>query len=268
MGYMLAVANPKGGVGKTTTTINLGAALAEKGRKVLLVDLDPQGHLTIGCGLKATYNSRDFELGRLILNGAVNQIKTFTTRVENFWVMPSHMSLIRLDGDLVVQRAGESRLKKVLEPLGADFEYCLIDSPPAINILTDGVLLAARRVLVPIQAEDTSIRGIEALEDQILELRDILDADIEIVAIVPNMVTTNSVSERVLAKLRGKQLGEASAFQSRWSNLVAEFPIRKRIDLAKAWYEGKSIFNYNPRCDVVESYRELAYFLDKIGKHL
>jgi len=260
-GYTLALVNPKGGVGKTTTTINLGAALAEKGRKVLLVDFDPQGHLTAGCGLKSWYTRSDFPLADLILRGAVDQIKAFITPVENFWVMPAHMSLIRLEDELVVQRAGEARLKKVIEALNADFEFCLIDSPPAVNILADSVLLAAGRVLVPVQAEDTSIRGIEALEAEMRELKDILDADIEIVAIVPNMVTSNSVSQRVLAELREKPRASEA-----WWNVMAEVQIRKRVDLAKAWHEGKSIFSYNPRCDAIESYRKLADFVCQMSK--
>ena len=257
MSYTLAIANPKGGVGKTTTTINLGAALAERGRRVLLVDFDPQGHLTVGCGLKHVYTSTDFELSSLILKGAVDKIKGFIVQVENFWVMPAHISLVRLEDELVVQKAGESRLKRVLEPLGTGYEFCLIDSPPTVSVLSDSILLAARRVLVPIQAEDTSLRGIEALEAELSELRDILDADIQIVAILPNMVTSNSVSGRVLTELREK----LQTSVGRW-NMIAEVQIRKRVDLAKAWYEGKSIFSYNPRCDAIQSYRKLASFLD------
>ena len=149
---------------------------------VLLVDFDPQGHLTAGCGLETFYTRSDFPL-------------------------------------------------------------------------------AAGRVLVPIQAEDTSIRGIEALEAEMRELKDILDADIEIVAIVPNMVTSNSVSERVLAELCEKRpVSEAC-----W-NAMAGVQIRKRVDLAKAWHEGKSIFSYNPRCDVIDSYRKLADFVCQVSR--
>jgi len=259
VGCMLAIANPKGGVGKTTTTINVGAALAERGRKVLLVDFDPQGHLSVGCGLKETYSNTRFELASLILKGDIEQIKAYIAAVEKFWIMPAHMSLIRLEDELVVQRAGESRLSKLLAPLGDEFDFCLIDSPPTISILTDSVLLAARRVVVPIQAEDTSIRGLHALEDEILELKDILDADIQITAVLPNMVMNNSVSERVLTELRGK----TSQVLQRWPKVMTQVEIRKRIDLAKAWYAGKSIFNYNPRCDAIESYRKLARFLDR-----
>jgi len=92
------------------------------------------------------------------------------------------------------------------------------------------------------------------------ELKDILDADIEVVAIVPNMVPSNSVSERVLTELRGKRPASEA-----WWNAMAKVQIRKRVDLAKAWYEGKSIFSYNPRCDVIESYRKLADFVCQVS---
>ncbi|MBI2858220.1 MAG: ParA family protein [Chloroflexi bacterium] len=262
MPYTLAMANPKGGVGKTTTTINLGAAFAEKGRRVLLVDLDPQGQLTVGCGLKSKYDSDDFDLLSCILKAETDKMETQITQVENFWVMPAHTSLLRLEDELVVQRAGESRVKRVIEVLSSRYEVCLIDTAPTISILTDAVLVAARRVVVPIQAEDTSLQSLESLRREISELKDVLNVDIEIVAIVPNMFAGNSVSERVLAQLADRQSEKITSLHIS-SDALVELPIRRRIALAKAWYEGKSIFSYSPDCDAVVAYRRLADFIDE-----
>lgn len=263
MGHILAISNPKGGVGKTTTTINLGAALAEKGRRVLLIDLDPQGHLTINCGLNSIYSDDNYELASFILRGEVDKIKPFISKVEHFWVMPAHESLVRLQEELVVQRAGESRVRRIIELISSDYEISLIDSPPTISILSDAILLAAKKVLVPIQAEDSSIKGLEALEAQVAELMDILDTDIEIIGIVPNMVTTNSVSGRVLNSLVEKGSEETMQKQRKWASLVTDFQIRRRVALAKAQYDRKSIFSYDSRCDAIEGYRKLAEFIEQ-----
>ena len=247
MGQAIAVANQKGGVGKTTMTINLGAALAEKGKGVLLIDLDPQGHLTEGCGLTSRYTDSGNNLADFLTNRVNEGLSSIIFPAENFEVMPSHIALFAAERELILQRAGEKRLKRVLGPVISGYDFVLIDCPPTLGPLTDNALVAAERVLVPIQAEDTSVRALEMLFDELTTLEEVVEVHVEIVAIVPNLVSSNLVSRRILGDLRG-------AFPDK----VTDFEIRRRVDLAKAWHEGKSIFTYNPRCDVVATFQRLA----------
>jgi len=255
MGILTAVANQKGGVGKTTVSLNLGAALAER-MKVLLIDLDPQGHLTEGCGLRSRYAAQGENLADFITGRAKGNIASLICQAENFHVIPSHISVFTSEAELILQRAGVERLKRVLEPVMADYDFILIDCPPTLGKLTDNALVAAGRVLIPIQAEDTSTRALEILFDQIATLREALGVDVEILAIVPNQVSGNSVSQRMLKDLR-----EALP------DKVTPFEIRRRIALVKAWREGKSIFSYDPGSDAADMFRQLAeYVIAKVGR--
>jgi len=168
--------------------------------------------------------------------------------------MPSHIALFAAERELILQRAGEKRLKRVLGPVISGYDFVLIDCPPTLGQLTDNALVATERVLVPIQAEDTSIRALEMLFDQLTTLEEAVEAHVEIVAIVPNLVSSNLVSRRILGDLR-------EAFPDK----VTDFEIRRRVDLAKAWHEGKSIFTYNPRCDVVDAFQRLAGLIMEVS---
>ncbi len=254
MRQAIAVANQKGGVGKTTMTINLGAALAERGMGILLVDLDPQGHLTEGCGLAARYTNSGNNMADFLTGRVKEGLSSIIYPAENFGVLPSHIALFAAERELILQRAGEKRLKKVLGPVISSYDFVLIDCPPTLGQLTDNALVAAERVLVPIQAEDTSVRALEMLFDELTTLREVVEVHIEIVAIVPNMVSNNLVSRRILSDLR-----------ETFPDKVTGFEVRRRVELAKAWHEGKSIFAYNPHCDVADTFRQLAGVLMEVS---
>jgi len=247
----LAVVNQKGGVGKTTVTINLAAAFTEAGRKVLVVDLDPQGHATEGLGLGDRYDAEGpvslaaALLGRwegpsaeLVANGA-GGIDVIPANVEQFVVEPQ----------LVATRGREHRLAQLLEPLAPAYDWVLIDCPPSLGALTDNAVVAARRVLVVAQAQDSSLRALELLLDQIQSVRSGLRVDVEVTGIVVNAWEDTLVARRTMAAL-------------------AQLPvpilgvIRRRTRLQEAWAQGRSILELEPRSDVAQVFRDMALALD------
>src|SRR5919205_4456970 len=182
-----AIANQKGGVGKTTITINLGAALAELGFRTLLVDLDPQGHLTEGLGLPEPEGVET--LAALLLGRTTVPIQTLTVTHEcGVAVIPASINLFLTERDLVHLRGREYRLMRVFEPLEDKYDYTLIDCPPTLGQLTDNALVAARKALVPIQPDDTSLRALEMLLDQVHSIREGLGLMVDIVGLVVNQV--------------------------------------------------------------------------------
>jgi chromosome partitioning protein len=257
----IAVCNQKGGVGKTTLTINLGAALADSGRRVLLIDLDPQGHLTEGMGLQACYlDARPTLFDALINNESIplaTLIQRPTEGRERLAVIPATYQLMLAEQALYMARNREHKLKTLLAHLDAPFDYVLIDCPPMLGNLTDNALNAARRVLIPIQAEATSLRALELLFDQIESIERGLNIAIQVLGVVPNMVQDSVIARTILHDLR------ASA------PMLAPFELRKRVILQAAWAAGRSIFAYDPRSaadektkrEVVDLYRALARFV-------
>src|ERR687886_1133368 len=251
----IAIANQKGGVGKTTITINLGAALAEMGQRTLLVDLDPQGHLTEGLGLAEP--ETDETLAALLLGRTTTPVQTLTVAHEcGVDVIPASINLFLTERDLVHLRGREYRLMRVFEPLEEQYDYTLIDCPPTLGQLTDNALVAARKALVPIQPEDTSLRALEMLLDQIYSIREGLGLTVEIIGLVVNQADDTLVSRRTL-----ETLGRAVPVP-----ILAS--IRRRVRLKEAWAAGKPVTMTEPSGDAAEAFRGLAQAIVKQRKEV
>lgn len=256
--HIIAICNQKGGVGKTTLTINLGAALSSLAHSILMVDLDPQGHLTEGVGLKELYDRENPSLFDQLIQGKglASDLIVHPTK-ESFAVIPTNYEMMLAEQSLFMARNREHKLKNLLASLEGQFEYVLIDCPPTLGNLTDNAINAAQKVVVPVQAESTSIRALELLFDQIESIEHGLNIKIDKLAVVPNLVQDSALSKRILEDLRTLVPN------------VTPFALRKRVVLQNAWDEGRSIFSYEPtsfdqgraKKEVVEDYLKLANFI-------
>ena len=185
MGMIIAIANQKGGVGKTTTTVNLAAAIAESGARVLLIDLDPQGNATTGVGIdkyQVELTTYDLLLERV-------PVASIRKRSEGAGLdlLPSNSDLTAAEVGLMNAQSGELRLKQMLEPVAAEYDYIFIDCPPSLNMLTLNALVAAHRVLVPLQTEYYALEGLSSLLDTVEQVRSSRNPGLEIDGIVRTM---------------------------------------------------------------------------------
>ncbi|HEX6414267.1 MAG TPA: ParA family protein [Burkholderiales bacterium] len=200
MPRVLAVVNQKGGVGKTTTTVNLAAALAQAGRKVLLVDLDPQGNATMGSGVDKRAVVRTVYHALLGL-GEVAGIRTRAER-GGYDVVPANRDLAGAEVELVELPARETRLKAALERVADDYDYILIDCPPSLSLLTVNALAAAQRVLIPMQCEYYALEGLSDLVGTIKRVRANLNPTLEIAGLLRTMYDPrNTLSQQVSREL-------------------------------------------------------------------
>ncbi len=246
MGTIIAVANQKGGVGKTTTTINLGAALAEKGCRVLLVDLDPQGALSNGLGIQADDLNRT--VYNILLDAEQDAAEVIVSARERIDLLPANIDLAAAELELVTAFSRESLLKEALAPLAPRYEFILIDCGPNLGLLTINALTAADVVLIPLQCEYFALRALSALVRTVGRVRARLNPKLKIAGIFGTMYATGTRhAEEVLTQA-------GVLFDQR----VFDFYTRKSIRFAEASAAGKSILEYASGHEGAQVYRTLA----------
>jgi chromosome partitioning protein len=240
---VIVLANQKGGVAKTTTTLNLGVAFAEAGHRVLLVDLDPQGNLTMSQGLNPDAIEQsmfDVLVHRLPMDQVI-----VTREVD---VAVSSIDLAGADMALSSQIGRERALEKALAPIKDRYDYILIDTPPSLGLLTVNAFVAATGVIVPVQTEYLSLRGLVQLENTLAMVRENLNPRVEIVGIVPTMYDRRLTHSREADEILRENFGD----------LVYNTRIRKTIRFAEAPVKGASVLAYEPAGEAAMMYRDLA----------
>ena len=251
MTSILAVANQKGGVAKTTTVHSLGAALAERGRRVLLVDLDPQACLTYSTG--ADPDKLEASLHEVLMGKATAADVVLTQ--GDMHVLPATIDLAGAEVHLLTRAGREYALARALDPIKSSYEAVLIDCPPSLGTLTINGLTAADGVLVPLQCETLSHRGVGQLLETIGDVRSFTNPNLQVVGVVATMYDARTR----LAQATLAAVGEAYGLR------VLEPPVPKSVRVAEAPGRGLSVLAYAPSSPSAEAYRALAAGLDPAG---
>ena len=244
MGKIIAVTNQKGGVGKTTTAVNLCACLAERGKKTLLVDADPQGNASSGSGVQAG----DKSLYEVLLGIATAENCVTASDTENMSVLPSDIRLAAAEVELVSLERREYRMRAALRPLAEAYDYIIIDCPPSLGLLTVNALTAANSVLIPIQCEYYALEGVRSLMDTISRVKRGLNPALDVEGVLLTMFDgRTNLSLQVVAQV--KKHFKAKVFAT---------TVPRNVRLGEAPSHALPINRYDSRSTGAEAYRSLA----------
>jgi chromosome partitioning protein len=243
LGQVIALANQKGGVAKTTTTLNLAVAFHEQGFAVLAVDLDPQGNLTMSQGMDPDTIERSMfdVLVHSIPVEEIIQRAEVDLAVSSIDLAGAELALSSMIGR-------ERALQKALSPVRSRYDYILVDTPPSLGLLTINALTAADTVIVPVQCEYLSLRGLVQLENTLSMIRENLNPTVEIGGILPTMYDGRTIHSREAVEMLKENFGE----------LVFDTRIRKTVRYAEAPVQGSSVLKYDPSGAAAQAYRDLA----------
>lgn len=240
---VIALANQKGGVAKTTTTLNLGVALRERGLRVLAIDLDPQGNLTMSQGMNPDAIERsmfDVLVRSTPMSEVIHEVE-LDVAVSSIDLAGAELALSSMIGR-------ERALQKALLPVRGSYDYILIDTPPSLGLLTINALTASDHVIVPVQCEYLSLRGLVQLQNTLAMIRENLNPSVEILGILPTMFDSRTLHSREAIEMLKESFGSR----------VFETRIRKTIRYAEAPVQGTSVMKYEPEGTAADAYRELA----------
>lgn len=243
MAKVIAFANQKGGVAKTTTTLNLGVALHELGHEVLLVDLDPQGNLTMSQGMNPDAIERsmfDVLVHRVPISDVIHRVEV-DLAVASIDLAGAELALSALIGR-------ERALEKALVEVRDRYDFILLDTPPSLGLLTINAFVAATSVIVPVQCEYLSLRGLVQLENTLAMVRENLNPEVRVEGIVPTMYDGRTLHAREAIEILEEHFGD----------LVFQTRIRKTVRYAEAPVKGSSVLRYDPAGPAAQAYRDLA----------
>ena len=250
----IAFANQKGGVAKTTTTLAMSAALAERGHNVLAVDMDPQGALTYSTGIDP--DALDETVNDVLVRRLPVEKVVVTREVD---ILPANIDLAGAEAILLAKTGREYALQRALRELGDRYNFVMIDCPPSLGILTINALTAAQEIVIPLQCEALSHRGVGQLIETLEDIRHFTNPELEVFGVIPTMYDGRSLHARRVLKDVGDRYGVP----------VMEPPVKKSIRLAEAAQAGLSILGYASSHPAADAYRELARQVDdrKVDVH-
>jgi len=248
----IAISNQKGGVAKTTDAINIAGALAERGQRVLLWDADPQGYLTMGVGFDDAYTADAPNQYMALKEPSSHDISDLILTHDEFDIVPANIDMFQLEQELVSAMRGRERISQLLADLNG-YDFVIMDCPPSLGHLTDNALLACENIVIPAEAEDTSIRALDILFNQI----DTLEQNFDETTITERAIVVSNIDY----PLDGEQQSMLEWFDETFGDYIPIYEFRNRAAVKRAFNQGVSIFGSDEECDQEDELLQLADYL-------